>query len=428
MKNLRAVFKFKPFSKKQRKVLNWWTDNSPVKDKDGIIADGSIRSGKTVSMSLSYVIWAMSNFTECNFGMCGKTIGSFRRNVLNILKLMLWSRGYKLKDHRADNMVEISKNGVTNYFYIFGGKDESSQDLIQGLTLAGCFFDEVALMPESFVNQATARCSVEGSKWWFNCNPDGPFHWFKVNWIDKAKEKNIIYLHFTMDDNLSLSEKIKQRYKSQWSGVFYDRYIKGLWTVAEGIIYDMFNKDKHIVDGCDCLIDNKKYRYVSCDYGTQNAMVFLLWNKGNDGIWYCIDEYYYSGRDRKIQKTDSEYADDLVEFLNGREIFQIVVDPSAASFIAELKKRGFSVKKAKNDVSNGIRMVATLLNQNKIKFFSRCKNTIKEFSVYAWDPKASERGEDAPIKQNDHAMDAIRYFIYTILKSSGLNTDLKGGI
>ena len=153
MKKSRAVFKFKPFSKKQRKVLNWWIDNSPVKDKDGIIADGSIRSGKTVSMSLSYVIWAMSNFTECNFGMCGKTIGSFRRNVLNILKLMLWSRGYKLKDHRADNMVEITKKGVTNYFYVFGGKDESSQDLIQGITLAGCFFDEVALMNHLLTKQ-----------------------------------------------------------------------------------------------------------------------------------------------------------------------------------------------------------------------------------------------------------------------------------
>ena len=157
-------------------------------------------------------------------------------------------------------------------------------------------------------------------------------------------------------------------------------------------------------------------------------MVFLLWNKGTDDIWYCVDEYYYSGRDTKIQKTDSEYADDLVKFLNEREIFQIVVDPSAASFIAELKKRGFRVKKAKNDVSNGIRLVSTMLNQCKIKFFSKCRNTIKEFSVYAWDPKASARGEDAPIKQHDHAMDAIRYFIYTILKGSGLNTNLEGGI
>ena len=134
----KAVFKFRPFSKKQKKILTWWLPNSPVHDQDGIIADGAIRSGKTVSMCLSFAMWAMEMFNGQNFGMCGKTIGSFRRNVLNILKLMLWSRGYKLKDHRADNMVEISKNGITNYFYVFGGKDESSQDLIQGITLAGC--------------------------------------------------------------------------------------------------------------------------------------------------------------------------------------------------------------------------------------------------------------------------------------------------
>ena len=180
------VFRFKPFSRKQKQILTWWLSESPVYGKDGIIADGAIRSGKTVSMSLSFVLWAMEHFREENFAMCGKTIGSFRRNVLTVLKLMLRSRGYKLKDHRADNLVEISRKGVTNYFYIFGGKDERSQDLIQGITLAGVFFDEVALMPESFVNQATGRCSVEGSKFWFNCNPEGPYHWFKQNWIDRC--------------------------------------------------------------------------------------------------------------------------------------------------------------------------------------------------------------------------------------------------
>lgn len=180
------IFRFQPFSLKQKKVLTWWMSDSPVKDYDGIIADGAIRSGKTVSMSLAFVFWAMSTFNGQNFAMCGKTIGSFRRNVLFWLKLMLRSRGYQVTDHRSDNLVEISRGEVTNYFYIFGGKDERSQDLIQGITLAGVFFDEVALMPESFVNQATGRCSVEGSKYWFNCNPDGPYHWFKVNWIDKA--------------------------------------------------------------------------------------------------------------------------------------------------------------------------------------------------------------------------------------------------
>lgn len=164
----KAIFKFKPFSNKQLKVLTWWLPESPVSDKDGIIADGAIRSGKTLSMSLSFVMWAMCVFDQQNFGMCGKTIGSFRRNVLFWLKLMLRSRGYKVKDHRADNLVIVSKGEITNYFYIFGGKDESSQDLIQGITLAGVFFDEVALMPESFVSQATGRCSVDGSKFWLN--------------------------------------------------------------------------------------------------------------------------------------------------------------------------------------------------------------------------------------------------------------------
>lgn len=233
MKRIKQFFHFQPFSRKQRKVLNWWTETSPVKDYDGIIADGAIRSGKTVSMSLSFVLWAMTTFNGQNFAMCGKTIGSFRRNVLFWLKLMLKSRGYRVTDHRADNLVVVSRGSVENNFYIFGGKDERSQDLIQGITLAGVFFDEVALMPESFVNQATGRCSVDGSKYWFNCNPDGPYHWFKVNWIDKARDKRLLYLHFTMDDNLSLSEAIKTRYRLMYTGVFYQRYIKGLWAIAK---------------------------------------------------------------------------------------------------------------------------------------------------------------------------------------------------
>ena len=164
----KATIKFKPFSKKQKKVLNWWMDGSPKAGMDGIIADGAIRSGKTISMSLAYVVFVMEKFNGQNAGMCGKTIGSFRRNVLFWLKLMLKARNYNIEDKRADNLLIVSKGNVTNYFYIFGGKDERSQDLIQGITLCSCFFDEVALMPESFVNQATGRCSVEGSKFWLN--------------------------------------------------------------------------------------------------------------------------------------------------------------------------------------------------------------------------------------------------------------------
>lgn len=444
----KQIFKFKPFSQKQRKVLNWWCDTSPVKDYDGIIADGAIRSGKTVSMSLSFVFWSMTTFNGQNFAMCGKTIGSFRRNVLFWLKLMLKSRGLKVLDHRADNMVEIARNGVTNYFYIFGGKDERSQDLIQGITLAGVFFDEVALMPESFVNQATGRCSVDGSKYWFNCNPDGPYHWFKVNWIDKsisylgkekvrkireeaAKEnrdpglKRILYVHFTMDDNLSLSEEIKKRYRSMYTGVFFKRYIMGLWAMAEGVIYDMFDPDKHVVD-TQKIADAYQKRtgksfwtdhcYVSCDYGTQNPTAFLLWNKAADNKWYCRKEYYYSGRDKGRQKTDAEFSQDLTKWLDGIKVRAVILDPAAASFKAQLEKDGYKVKKAKNDVLDGIRFVATLLNQGSFFIDKTCENLIKEFASYIWDAKAAEKGEDKPVKEHDHALDALRYMAYTIIR------------
>lgn len=437
-KRIKQIFHFKPFSKKQRKVLNWWCDNSPVKDADGIIADGAIRSGKTICMSLSFVLWATERFDGQNFGMCGKTIGSFRRNVLFWLKMMLRSRGYTVADHRSDNLVVISKGETTNYFYIFGGKDERSQDLIQGITLAGVFFDEVALMPESFVNQATGRCSVEGSKFWFNCNPDGPYHWFKLKWIDKSvgylgkhktdeirkkaleegKDtglKEILYLHFTMDDNMSLSERIKARYRSLYTGVFFKRYILGLWAMAEGIIYDMFSEEKHVLKSLSEIRWTDEC-YVSCDYGTQNATVFLLWRKAVTGEWVSVKEYYYSGRDKNIQKTDVEYVDDLVKFVGDIKIKSVIVDPSAASFIAQLKKYGFKVKKAKNNVLDGIRLVGTLLNQGRILFYKDCENTIKEFGSYIWDKKAVEHGDDKPFKQEDHCMDAIRYFCMSIIK------------
>lgn len=414
----KTTFRFQPFSRKQRQIFTWWNARSPVHTANGIIADGAIRSGKTLCMSLSFVMWAMENFSDQNFAMCGKTIGSFRRNVMSSLWQTLKGRGYSYEYHRTDSLIIISRGGRTNYFYIFGGKDESSQDLIQGITLAGVFLDEVALMPESFVNQATSRCSVDGSKWWFNCNPDGPYHWFKKEWLDKAQEKKLIHLHFTLDDNLSLTDTIKDRYEHLYTGVFYKRYILGLWCMAEGVIYDMFDEDRHvkpIADIAPRLIDSQKNRFVSCDYGTQNATVFLLWNKGTDGKWYCIREYYYSGRDKGKQKTDSEYADDLLKWLDGTKIRAMIVDPAAASFIAELRKRGIQVVKGNNDVLDGIRTVGTLLNHDRILFADTCTNTIQEFGSYVWDEKAAAGGEDRPVKKADHAMDAVRYMCYTVI-------------
>lgn len=414
-----APFKFVPFSKKQKKVLTWWMDGSPVKDKDAVICDGSVRAGKTLVMSLSFIIWAMENFNFCNFGMAGKTIGSFRRNVLFLLKIILKLRGYKVKDQRADNLLIVRrrKTNTINYFYIFGGKDERSQDLVQGITAAGFFFDEVALMPESFVNQAVARCSVEGAKLWFNCNPEGPYHWFKVNWLDQLEQKNALHLHFIMDDNPSLSEKRKMFYKRMFSGVFFKRYILGLWVIAEGIIYDMFSEDIHIIDGKNKYWpkDNRfEEYYIAIDYGTQNACAFLLIGKYK-ARYFIVDEYYYSGREEGKQKSDPKYFSDFEEFVKGIKIKKIIIDPSAASFITLLKENGYRVKKAKNEVVDGIREVASRLSNLEIFVHKRCKNTIKEFFSYVWDKKASERGEDKPIKKFDHAMDALRYFVYTVL-------------
>lgn len=407
----KALFKWNPvLSDRQYTILSWWMH--PVfGKKDGIIADGAIRSGKTVTMGFSFVIWAMNTFNGCDFAMCGKTIGSLKRNVMNTLQRQIEQRGYIWSFKRNENRVEISHGEVTNNFYLFGGRDESSQDLIQGMTLAGVFLDEVALMPESFVNQATARCSVDGSKWWFNCNPSGPMHWFKVKWINLYKEKNLLYVHFTMDDNPALSESIRARYRAQYVGVFFKRFILGLWAMADGIIYDCFDQDIHV------LTSEPKTEgdyYVSSDYGIQNATVFLLWRRiSGTNAWVCLKEWYYSGRDNAKQKTVSELADGLMDMLGDIVPKQVIIDPSAAALILEVRKRGLKVLAADNDVLDGIADVSTMLVQNRLFFMDCCKKTIGEFGLYSWDSKAADRGEDKPIKTNDHGMDGVRYFVKT---------------
>ena len=427
MKKQRPIFKFQKFSKKQRQIFTWWLPNSPVREAGGIIADGAIRSGKTVSMSLSYTMWSMENYDGQNFIMAGKTISSFKRNVLQNLKLMLTSRGYHWIYHISGdfpNMLEVSRNGRTNYFYIFGGKDEGSQDLVQGITAAGAFFDEVALMPESFVNQATARCSVEGATWWFNCNPAGPMHWFKLEWIDKRIKKRLLYLHFTMDDNLSLSEKVKEKYRAMYAGVFYLRYIKGLWAVAEGLIYTMLTDDNLYTDQeRPVALKNTAMKAITVDYGTTNPCVFLeVWDDGQT-IW--IDqEYRWDSRSEEArrsanpQRTDAQYADDMTEFMGMEPQNQcmVVVDPSATSFITELRSRGLYVKPANNEVADGIRVVGSLLAKRNIRINKEnCKGLIGEMKSYVWDDKAAERGEEKPVKQKDHGPDALRYYCYTVL-------------
>ena len=409
MKKTEFKFAFKPFSLKQKKVLTWWCETSPVKDKDGIICDGAVRSGKTLSVAISFVNWAMANFNSQIFGFCGKTIPAFKRNVWIWLNIVLLVLGYKIEEKRAENLIIISKNGKTNYFYIFSGNDESSVSSIQGITLAGVYFDEAPLMPESFVEMAVSRCSVEGSKFWFTCNPDNPEHWFKKNWIDN-KNRNLLYFSFRLEDNLSLSKKIIERYKNMFFGVFYKRFILGLWVVAEGAIYDMFTDDNIYEHE---LKKSSYRRFIAIDYGTTNPMVFL--EVFDDGKTYWVDnEYYYDSKEKGVQKTDEQYADDLDEFCNGDKPEYIVIDPSAASFRLVLKRRGFRVKEADNDVLNGIRNVATLFGLKLIMISKKCVHTISEHRSYVW--KENGNGKEEPVKTKDHTCDALRYLVQTFFK------------
>lgn len=431
--NLRSVIKpvihFESFSKKQMQLLTWWCPESPYHDYAGIIADGSIRAGKTVAMAVSFIIGAMDTYDGQNFAMCGKTVGSFRRNVWKWLKPVLLVRGYQLEESRTENLIVIAKGERINYFYVFGGRDESSQDLIQGITLAGLYCDEVALMPESFVNQATGRCSVEGAKMWFNCNPDSPMHWFLLRWIEKRDEKRLLHLHFLMDDNPSLSEAVRERYRTTYSGVFYRRFILGEWVMAQGAIYrDAWDDD-------ELLFDDEKLEYlllnlhimkrsITIDYGTVNPMVYLdVLDDGTD-LWF-IREYYWDSRAEQREKDNSQYADDLLEFVRGVELWpsNVVIDPSAASFKIELRNRGLHTKEtvetinADNDVIEGIRKVNTLMTRRKIHFYKGLNRTIKELKAYVWDDKALQNsGKEKPIKVADHCPDAVRYYVSTIIR------------
>lgn len=391
-------------SPKQKKILAF-----PYSRYDAIICDGAVRSGKTSIMTVAFIDWAMGEFSGQRFGICGKTVDSAVKNIIvPYLSMSYAKEKYALRWRRSDKLLEIRRGAVTNWFEVFGGKDEASFMLIQGRTLAGVLLDEVALMPESFVNQALARCSVDGARLWFSCNPENHGHWFYQNWIKRHRERNALYLRFAMSDNPSLSEKTLARYESMYTGVFYDRYIRGLWVAAEGLIYPMF--------GPACLTDQapeKGSYYISCDYGTLNPFSTGLW-RVSDREAVRVREFYYDGRAARKQKTDEEYYRDLEGLAGDLQIEQVIVDPSAASFIEVIRRHGrFSVRKANNDVSAGIMTTARLLQSGKLKVHTCCKDAIREFGLYRWDEKA---GEDKPIKENDHAMDDIRYMAYTILR------------
>lgn len=402
---------FHDFSEKQLAAMLWWSGGSPYREREAVICDGAVRSGKTVCMGLGFFLWAMTRFSGERFALCGRSLQSLRRNVAEVLIPVLAEAGMTVSERVSAAELRVSWRGHSNRFSLFGGSDGRAAGAIQGLTLAGVLFDEAALLPREFVEQACARCSVAGSRFWFNCNPEGPQHWFYREWILRAEERRALYLHFRMEDNPGLDADVAARYRRMFSGVFFRRFILGEWVAAQGLVYDFF--DGSFVAGAPPESEIGRWA-VSCDYGTANPASFGLWGE-RGGVWYRVREYYFDSRREGRQKTDAEYAADLAELVGERKVFCVVVDPSAASFIELLRRDGWPVVKAKNDVLDGIRQTAAALKERRVCICSGCTDTLREMGLYCWAGDGTEQVR----KENDHAMDDLRYFVSTVAERQG---------
>lgn len=400
------------FSEKQRTALTWWMPGGEFEGYDAILCDGAVRSGKTLCMGLGFFLWAMGCFDGRRFGLCGKTVVSLQRNLISELLPRLRGLGMAVIEKRSEHRLEVSFGGRRNDFFCFGGKDEGSAALIQGVTLAGVLLDEVALMPRSFVEQAVARCSVAGAKLWFNCNPEGPGHWFYTQWVQQAQQRRCLRLQFTMDDNPSLSQRVRERYERLYAGTFYRRFVLGEWVAAEGRVYDFFSGEMVRAAPEGPFLQ----WYISCDYGTVNPASFGLWGLCG-GVWYRVAEFYHDSRAARRQMTDQEYAQALRGLAGGRSIRAVIVDPSAASFMEVLRRDGWAVRRADNDVLAGIRRTADLLRAGKLVICEGCRDCLREMEQYVWDLRGG--GRDTVRKEHDHAMDDMRYFAQTVLGEHG---------
>lgn len=378
-----------------------------------------------MAITCGFFLWSMSRFRGQTFALCGKTVSALRRNLIR--PLGDWLGGLlRINENRAENKLTVRLGDRVNTYYLFGGQDESSYMLIQGITLAGVLLDEVALMPRSFVEQAAARCSVPGAKLWFSCNPGGPEHWFYRHWVCRAREKRLLRLHFTMADNPALSPEVKARYARLYTGIFYQRYVLGQWCAAEGRIYD-FDPERHTVEvgaagrggSFDALrslrmTEGVRY-YISVDYGVHNPFSAGLWAVYSGSVAVRLREFYHDGRSTGRLMTDEEYHGALEELAGDLPVERVIIDPSAASMIALLRKRKrFRVRRADNRVLPGIRLVGSLLQQGRLLIGKGCADAIREFGLYVWQ---DDGAKDAPVKENDHAMDDIRYFCMSVMKN-----------
>lgn len=401
------------YTQKQRALMALWQTNKLSRIN---LLEGSVSSGKTWISLVLWAFWVKGMPLGKQYMMCAKSITTLKRNCLVLLQELVGESNFTYSVNRKEGVLFGHK------ILLEGAADIRSESKIRGLTLQGAYCDELTQFPRDFFAMLLSRLREPGAKLFATTNPDSPSHWLKVDYIDRKQDLDFLDIKFLLDDNTTLPEDYVRNIKLEYTGVFYDRFILGKWVVAEGLIYPMYS------DALSVPPHAQAEKYVlSIDYGTQNAFAGLLWGL-YEGVWYQVKEYYYSGRAERIQKTDDEYANDLddflisyeaslngscdgyLSFLNGSKITTII-DPSAASFIATLRKRNYyKVIKANNDVLDGIRDTATALQLGKLKINPNCQSTVLEASSYVWQEGAKE---DAPVKENDHCMDSMRYFVYT---------------
>ena len=394
----------KVYSDKQLALLKLWQQN---KLKRINLLEGSVRSGKTWISLVAWAFLVASMPKDGNYLMVAKTLTSLKRNCLDLLQDLVGTANFTYSLSKKEAIL------FGRLVYLEGVNDARAESKIRGMTLQGAYCDELTLFTEDFFSMLLSRISSKNAKLIATTNPDSPYHWLMDKYINRKGELDMLVLKFLIDDNPYLDPVYVENLKKEYTGVFYDRFILGLWTVAEGLIYPEAAEGKYNVP----FDANRKYTsyIVSIDYGTLNPCSMGLWGLSN-GVWYRIKEYYHSGRDTRKQLTDEEYYKKLIELIDGLPVREIIIDPSAASFIATIRKHGrYHVRKADNAVLDGIRNTAKALQNGSVRICDNCKNTIAEFSSYRWDEKSQE---DKPIKENDHAMDDIRYFVNTVIAKS----------
>lgn len=389
----------KVYTPKQRELMRKW-QKSELKRIN--LLEGSVSSGKTWISLVLWAFWVAEMPIEHQYMMCAKSLTTLKRNCLTLLQELVGESNFTFSISSKEGKLFGRK------ILLEGANDMRSESKIRGITLQGAYCDELTQFPQEFFTMLLSRLRLPNAKLFATTNPDAPSHWLKTDYIDRAENLDFLNMKFLLDDNTMLPPDYVENIKKEYYGVFYERFILGAWINAEGMIYPNY------LDAIQEIPGTAAEDYaLSIDYGTQNPFAALIWEK-HDGIWYAVKEYYYSGRATNKQKTDDEYGMDMDEFVkpivqNGRRL-ETIIDPSAASFIALLKKKysWANVRKARNDVDEGLRETGSAMYRGLIKFSPLLKAWRKEAEGYIW-----EDGTERPVKENDHLMDSMRYFVAT---------------